>query len=271
MTVEQPTTQAVTDSPDRAEFVTIPRQTLSQLVIAVLFFILGFASALVVTQINAASAQSTYQAALDDAVAAILDALPESGGVAQAAPQPSGPDPNRRYEASPDDDPYLGPEDAPITIIEFSDFRCPYCGRFAATTFDPLMEQYGDQIRFVYRDFPVLGDLSFKAAEAAECADEQGAFWPYHDLLFANQQSLTLDSFVSFAEQLELDVETFQSCLENETYRDEVLADFNAARDLGATGTPAFFINGRLVSGAQPLQVFQSVIDEELAAIEAGS
>ncbi len=182
--------------------------------------------------------------------------------------QPPAPGEGPRRDVSVDDDPAIGSVDAPIVIVEFSDFRCPYCGRFAMTTLEPLMAEYGDYIHFVYRDFAVLGPESVTAALASECADDQEAFWAYHDLLFANQQNLGRDAYIEFAQRLELDVETFTACLDDEIHRDEVQADTVAAQELGATGTPAFYINGRFVSGAQPLEVFARIIEEELA--EAG-
>ncbi|GAB4576476.1 MAG: hypothetical protein Kow0077_32950 [Anaerolineae bacterium] len=235
-------------------------------VIGIVAFVLGFVTALAFTQVINMTAESAYKTALNDAVQAfarVVTQPQQEAAPEQAAGQPANAE--QRYEVSADDDPYLGPEDAPVTIIEFSDFRCPYCRRFAETTLHPLLEQYGDQVRFVYRDFPILGDLSFQAALAAECANEQGEFWAYHDLLFENQQTLSQERFTELAEEAGMDGDQFAACLDEETYRDEVVADFQAARALGATGTPAFFINGRFVSGAQPLLVFQEIIDSELA------
>ena len=182
-------------------------------------------------------------------------------------PQPVEPGSGPRREVDRDSDPSVGSPDAPITIIEFSDFRCPYCGRFATTTMEPLLEEYGDYIYFVYRDFPILGAESMSAALASECANEQGAFWSYHDLLFANQQNLNRAAYLDFAEQLNLDINAFSGCIDNETYLEEVQQDASTAQQLGLTGTPAFFINGRYVSGAQPYEVFARIIDEELTAV----
>ena len=168
-----------------------------------------------------------------------------------------------RFEISTDDDPSLGPEDAPITIVEFSDFRCPYCSVFHVETFDALMATYPDQIHFVYRDFPVVG--GFEAALAAECANEQGAFWEYHDLLFSGEYpNLDRDAFAAYAEQLDLDVQDLLACVDEERYSEEVEADARYASGLGITGTPTFFINGIPMVGAQPLEAFIQIIEYEL-------
>lgn len=168
-----------------------------------------------------------------------------------------------RFEISTDDDPSLGPEDAPITIVEFSDFRCPYCSIFHQETFDDLMAEYPGQIHFVYRDFPVVG--GFEAALAAECADEQGAFWEFHNLLFSGEYpNLDRDAFAAYAEKLDLDVEGLLACVDEERYSDEVEADARYASGLGITGTPTFFINGIPMVGAQPLEAFIQVIELEL-------
>jgi protein-disulfide isomerase len=167
-----------------------------------------------------------------------------------------------RFDISVDDDPALGPEDAPIVIVEFSDFRCPYCQRFHEDTFPALMEAYPDQIRFVYRDFPVVGGV--EAAQASECADEQDAFWEYHDLLFSGGLELSTSAYLSYAEDLGLDMDEFNACMDEERYADEVEADARYAASLGANGTPTFFINGIPLVGAQPLENFQQIIDAVL-------
>lgn len=169
-------------------------------------------------------------------------------------------------DVSVDDDPARGPEDAAVTIIEFSDFQCPYCGRFFQQTLPQLMAQYGDRIRFVYRDFPLdqIHPFARGAAIAAECADDQGKFWEYHDLLFSNQQALSGADLKSYADRLGLDTEAFAACVDDSRYNDEVNADLRDGLQAGVTGTPTFFINGRRVVGAQPLQTFQAIIDELL-------
>jgi protein-disulfide isomerase len=193
---------------------------------------------------------------------------PVAPGVEALAGAPAQPDLRAaqgqiRMEIEEDDDPVLGPSDAPITIIEFSDFRCPYCKRFRLETLDPLLEAYPDQIRFIYRDFPVVG--GFDAAVASECADEQGEYWAYHDLLFSDElPELTSEAFLAYAERVDLDLDSFSSCLEEGRYNSEVEADAVYAAGLGVTGTPTFFINGIPLVGAQPLEIFAQIIDAEL-------
>jgi protein-disulfide isomerase len=184
---------------------------------------------------------------------------------AQAQPQPTAL-PVRLDNVSTDDDPVLGDEDAPITIVEFSDFECPFCSRFRADTFDQILADYGDEVQIVYRDFPLtqIHPHAQQSAEAAECADDQGAFWDYHDLLFANQTALDTESLIGYAEELGLDVEEFTQCVESGEHTDEVLADLNEGRSYGVSGTPTFFINGVRLVGAQPYAAFQQVIEQEL-------
>ena len=185
---------------------------------------------------------------------------------AQGAPaQPTQP-PARLRNVSPDDDPALGPEDAPVTVIEFSDFQCPYCKSFRDNTFDALQQKYGNKIRFVYRDFPLtsIHPEAMKAAEAADCANEQGKFWEIHDLLFSTQASIGVSNSKQLAQQLGLDADKCNQCLDSDKYAQEVQADMNDGNSYGVTGTPTFFINGVRLIGAQPLSAFTSVIDQEL-------
>lgn len=213
-------------------------------------------------------------AEVEDAVdAAVSDALETALSQQQAAIAAAGqqqaqptatPLPARLDSVSVDDDPSLGPADAPITIVEFSDFRCPYCGRFQLETLPDLLEAYPGQIRFVYRDFPVVGGEL--AAVAAECADEQGEFWAYHDALFADQQAYSsIEDYATLADDLGLDSDDFSACLDAEDTLNEIINDYNDGREYGISGTPTFFVNGVRIVGAQPLDAFQLVIDEELA------
>lgn len=172
-----------------------------------------------------------------------------------------------RYEVPVDDDPYLGSETAPITIVEFSDYECPYCRQWHSEVYSKLIDTYGDQIRFVYRDFPLenIHVNAKPAAEAANCANEQGFFWDYHDLLFSMEQGLSSEAYQEYAGQLGMDEEAFQECIESGRYQQEVQSDFDFAANLGVRSTPTFFINGIAVVGAQPFEVFQQVIEKELA------
>jgi protein-disulfide isomerase len=163
------------------------------------------------------------------------------------------------------DDPYLGGANAPVTLVEFSDFQCPFCLR-VAPTLKELHKTYGDRIRIVWKDFPLtaIHPDAFKAAEAANCAREQGKFWEYHDVLFANQEALDPGSLKDYAANLKLDTATFNQCLDTAKYNERVQDALKMGNGLGVQSTPSTFVNGRLVSGAVPLETFTRIIDEEL-------
>lgn len=187
---------------------------------------------------------------------------------AQSEPQGASETPQVvRYDIPIDDDPIIGPEEAPITIIEFSDYECPYCQRWHTEVFERLLEAYPDEVRLVYRDFPLasIHPNATPAAIAANCAREQDVFWDYHDKLFKMELGLNTEAYQEYASQLEIDTEEFNECLDSGRYDEEVQADFDFAANLGVRSTPTFFINGIAVVGAQPFEVFQQVIEQELA------
>jgi protein-disulfide isomerase len=173
-----------------------------------------------------------------------------------------------RYEvAVSEDDPAYGPADAPITIVEFADFECPYCQRHAQTTHAQLLADYPDQIRFIYKDFPLstIHPNAYSSAIAAQCALEQDAFWEYHDLLFSGRLPLGREAYDTYATELGLDMTNFAACVDEERYAEAVQADYNLAVELGVSSTPTFFINGVALVGAQPFDLFAQIIDHELA------
>jgi protein-disulfide isomerase len=174
-------------------------------------------------------------------------------------------EPPRLEVAVAPDDASQGPATAPVTIIEFSDFQCPFCQR-VAPTLKQVREKYGDRVRIVWKDFPLtsIHPQAFKAAEAGNCAREQGKFWEYHDRLFANQQALQPELLKKHAADAGLDAAKFNACLDTAKYSDRVQAQMGIGTGLGVQSTPSVFINGRLVAGAQPLDVFTTIIDEEL-------
>jgi protein-disulfide isomerase len=176
------------------------------------------------------------------------------------------PPPVLRVELSVDGAPSKGPAKAPVTIVEFSDFHCPFCKR-VLPTLAQIESRYGDKVRLIFRDFPIdnLHPEASKAHEAARCADEQGKFWAYHDKLFAGPAKSSPEIFKGFAKELGLNVTAFESCLDSGKYQAAVKKDIEEGNRAGVTGTPAFFINGRMISGAQPLESFVRVIDDELA------
>jgi protein-disulfide isomerase len=169
-----------------------------------------------------------------------------------------------RVDVASADAPSHGPANAPVTIVEFSDFECPFCSR-VVPTLDQVKENYGDKVRIVFRQFPLaMHPNAQKAAEASLCADDQDKFWQMHDLMFEEQQSLAVADLKDKASRLELDTAAFNECLDSGTYADQVAADMRDGSVAGVSGTPAMFINGRMVSGAVPYEQVAEVIDEEL-------
>jgi protein-disulfide isomerase len=167
--------------------------------------------------------------------------------------------------------PALGPKDAAVTIVEFADYQCPACAR-ALPTVKRLMQQYQGKVRFVFQDFPLqIHPDAPKAAEAAACAGEQGKFWEMHDTLFSNQQGLKPADLKRRAAALELEANRFDSCLDSGKRAADWKRQLEAGRNRGVSATPTFFINGRLLSGAQPYQNFADVIEQELARGTAAS
>jgi protein-disulfide isomerase len=159
-----------------------------------------------------------------------------------------------------------GGSDAPIQIVEFSDFQCGFCNKVLAAL-NEVESTYGDKVNVTFKHFPLgFHKDAPKAAEAASCAGDQGKFWEMHDELFENQKALGEDKLAGYAEAIGLDAEKFAGCIEDGTYTDKVAADMAAGQAVGVSGTPAFFINGRFVNGALPFEVFKEVIDEELKA-----
>jgi len=171
-----------------------------------------------------------------------------------------------RAEVSVAGAPFKGPEAAPVTIVEVTDFHCPYCKRVQPTLNEVLLK-YPDKVKLVFRDFPIdqLHPNARKAAEAARCANEQGKFWPYHDKLMAGGTDASPEKLKEYAKEIELDAGAFEQCLASGKYRAAVQKDVDEGTRLGVNGTPAFFINGRMLSGAQPTDAFAKVIDEELS------
>jgi len=157
-----------------------------------------------------------------------------------------------------------GSQDAPVVIIEFSDFECPFCRR-VLPAIQELLRTYPDQIKFVFKHSPLpIHENAPLAHEAALAAGQQGKFWEMHDLLFANQGALRPSDLAEYAKQLGLDVEVFVQALQNRTFKAEVDRDLLEARGLGVSGTPTFFVNGRKLVGEQSVATFKSLIDEEL-------
>jgi protein-disulfide isomerase len=163
--------------------------------------------------------------------------------------------------------PVRGNPDAPVTIVEFSDFHCPFCRRVQPAV-SQVLAKYGDKVKLVYRDFPLdqLHPQARAAAEASRCAQEQGKFWEFHDVLFRNDPDATAPTLNKLAKEAGLDAAAFETCRASGKYKQPVQASSVEGARLGITGTPTFFVNGRILVGAQPLEEFSKIIDDELAA-----
>jgi protein-disulfide isomerase len=249
----EPSRRANEQSPD----VVISRVTLNYAVIAVVCLLVGVAVGMIAQDRLNQNNQAVTQALIDRSVASAIAALPKDTTV-QA-------DPKARKDVAIDNRPSLGLRDAPVVMVEFGDFHCTYCKRFHDETITPLLQNYGDKILFVFRDYPILGPDSTQAALAAECAYDQDAFWNFHDRLFSDPTELTRPLFIKYAQDLKLNMDTFTSCYDNATHQTEVSKDYNDATALGVGATPTFFINGKMLLGAQPYASFAAAIDAELA------
>ena len=201
------------------------------------------------------------EAAPTPAAASAPASAPVSAPEAEAEPAQAS-----RFEVDPGGDPSIGPADAPITIVEFSDFTCSFCQRWHRDVSQELFDSYPGQIRFVYKDFPIVGggQAGFLGAQAAHCAEEQGAYWEYHNALFSGTYTLDSPGVDQVAADLGLDLDPFKECMVEARYAEEVRDDFNYGVSLGVTSTPSFFINGIPLIGAQPLENFAQIIDGEL-------
>jgi len=161
--------------------------------------------------------------------------------------------------------PAIGPADAPVTIVEWSDYQCPFCKR-AHPTVEQLLTEYKDKVRFVYADYPLsFHKQAWPASVAAHCAEDQGKFWEMHKNLMEAQGDLSPADLSKRATDVGLKADAFGTCLDSKKFDERIQASFNDGMALGVTGTPAFFINGRMLVGAQPIEAFRDVINDELA------
>jgi len=175
-----------------------------------------------------------------------------------------------RYEVKvTDDDPSFGSSKAAVTIVEFSDYQCPYCLQ-AVPILKRLQKTYGDRVRVVWKDFPLtqIHPLALKAAQAAHCAGEQDKYWPYHDRLFENQSALDAEDLRKHGQAVGLDLPRFNSCVDSSKYADRVREGMEAGNRLGVSSTPTLFINGRVLPGAYPYDDLAAVVDEELQRLD---
>lgn len=187
----------------------------------------------------------------------------------QPAPRP-GAAPTAATAANPaplEAAPRLGPDEAPVTIVEYADFGCPACWQWhKSEVLNQLRAKYGDQIRFVWRDFPVITLLSPKAAEAGQCAHEQDKFWEFHDLVYDRDGAIEASDLKAYAAEIGLNMDQFNECVTSRRYRDRVNAEQHEGFERGLKGAPAFFVNDQRVIGPQRAAVFEEIIDPILAA-----
>ena len=174
-----------------------------------------------------------------------------------------------KYNVDIGDAPFKGPKDAPVTIIEFSEYQCPFC-KVAEPTLEKIMETYKDKIKLVYKHNPLPNhENAFLASEAAVEAARQGKFWEMHKKLYENQQNLKMENLIKYAEEIKLDIESFKKNLNDHKHENYIRDNMKQASSVGAKGTPTFFINGRKLVGAQPFEAFKDVIEDELKRSEA--
>jgi predicted DsbA family dithiol-disulfide isomerase len=159
-----------------------------------------------------------------------------------------------------------GPDDAPVTIVEYTDYECSFCRRYNRLILPEILDEYEGRIRYIVRHFPLVGlhPAAVGAAVAAVCAERQGSFWEYHDRLFAQEKGLSTESLLAYAQETGLREGAFRECLDDEETSKVVQDDMQRGAEYGVRGTPAFFINGRVVMGAQPLEAFRKTIDAAL-------
>jgi protein-disulfide isomerase len=222
------------------------------------FSIIG-ASFFVASSLDRATAQM-------EVATEMLENLPLAAAPGPAArpTRPNRPDANREYKIALGDAPIRGGDDAVVTIVEWSDFQCPFCNR-VSPTLAKIHEEYGDQVRVVFKHMPLsIHPQAAAAHEASEAAHRQGKFWEMHDRIFENQRDLSVATLEGYATSMGLDMDKFRSDMKADDVAKRIDADLKQASQLGVTGTPSFFINGKFLSGAQPFANFKRVIDDAL-------
>jgi protein-disulfide isomerase len=219
-----------------------------------------------IKKVDAKLASGTPRAGLYAAL--IKDGLDKAAPKKEEA-RPGEPLPNEVYKAEVKGAPIKGAKDALVTIVQFSDFQCPFCSR-VEPTIDQVMKEYSGKVRVAWRNMPLpFHDKAKPAAIAAAAANEQGKFWQMHEILFKNQQALGPEDLQKYAKEIGLNMDKFKKAIEDKKLAASVEADSAMGAKIGARGTPAFFVNGKFLSGAQPFERFKSVIDEELKKAEA--
>ena len=259
------------ESIQNKENMSVKKSSFNGVVIGIIVLV-GVASFFAGSYTSNLNSNQISQEDLDEAIAKLeLKILQNQLPTKQASPP---------VQISADDDPIIGNSDAPITIIEFSDFQCPFCARFYTQTLPLILEEYIEQgkVKLVFRDFPIqsIHPNALPASVAAECANDQGKFREMHDILFEKQNEWNkletteaLYVFSEYASSMQLDQKTFDSCLTSGKHIPEIQNDLNDGRDYGVTGTPGFFVGNEKIGftelkGAQPFDSFKKIIDAQL-------
>ncbi len=265
---EQPvsTSEPIKPAPDREEIV-VSRSTVYYTAIAILFFVAGYIVAWAVFSTTTGSlltdVKNAASSGANEAVATGIARL-GNGAVAVAPPTPT---PIPKQDINPGDSPAWGPANSRVTIVTFSDFQCPYCEAFYKDTYQLLKQRYGDKIRFVFKDFPLDQHPQARpAAYAGQCANEQGKFWEYHDVLFQNQADLSEAGLIRYAQQVGVaDIGKFTECYKTQKYKARIDADVQYGMSKFVGGTPTFYINGQYAAGVLNFQLLAGYLDGLLA------
>jgi protein-disulfide isomerase len=246
----------------QSDTVVITRTTLYLVLTAIFFFIAGFIVAWFTLSTRGDDLKTVAASAAREAVSTVVAEL--GRGQQQAAEPTAIP---RQVVTVNDSMSSWGAKNAKVTLVEFTDFQCPYCERFFKRTYTRLKAEYGDKIQFVFRHFPLtqIHPDAENASLAAECAKEQGRFWEYHDVLFNNQNNLSRQALIEYASAVSVpDISQFTQCFDSQKYKAVISADLQAGDSYYVTGTPTFFINGNILVGAQEYDAFKAMIDREL-------
>lgn len=241
-------------------FSRIPRPTSYTPVLVVLLIVASFLLGMLVTKVQYLEQNGGSLAGA---------ALPSQPGTQQQGTQPQ---PGAKVDVANGNLPVMGDKNAKVKVVEFADFQCPFCEQWFKSVEPTLISDYvkTGKVAFYWRDYAFLGQESTWAAEAARCANDQGKFWEYHDYLYnhqgqENSGAFNKDKLEGFAADLGLDTASFNSCLESDKYSKEVAADQADGQKASVSGTPTVFVDGQPIVGAQPLDAFKTLIDQELA------
>ena len=216
------------------------------------------------TSVDEGSAQLAAVVGQMQELTAKLAAAPSEP--AERPSRPGRPDPKKKYDVQVGSAPARGKASAPVKIVAWSDFQCPFCRR-VTPTLDQIEKEYGDKVQIAFKHMPLsMHSKARPAHAAAEAAAMQGKFWEMHDKIFADQRGMSEEKYLEYAAELGLDTEKFKKDSASDKVEKRIAADYAQGSKLGVTGTPAFFVNGRFLSGAQPFASFKKLVDEELAA-----